>query len=201
MSENAPVPVKKEVKKPDRYARARQQIKAVVIEFSKETDRACVIIAAARVDYLLSQILTKYLIPCTGSQDDLLDSDRALGTFSARIHAVFRLGLIDAEFARALHLLRKMRNAFAHEAATANLEQPSHRDRVREIIAPLLSFEAFEDFKDKVIKNKSGIAADFCTGVSIMISRLEGLLEDIKSIIQKTVFGYVPPMWTVSKKT
>jgi len=184
--------------KPDDLTRSRvQPILALAKEFAKETDRACVIIAAARADSLLSQILAKHLIPNTASQDELLDSDRALGTFSARIQAVFRLGLMDANLTRALQLLRKMRNAFAHESSTANLDQAPHRDRVREIIAPLVPFENFESYKSTLIKNKSGIAADFCTGVSVMTARLEGLLEAVNPIHKKRPSTYVPPGWVV----
>lgn len=196
MAENKPVPTEGKAKTiRRRYDHVTEQMRALVDELSKETDRACVIIAAARADYLLSQILAKHLIPNTASQDDLLDSDRALGTFSARINVVFRLGLIDAEFARALHLLRKMRNSFAHEASTVNLDKASHRDRVREIIAPLIRYDAFESFKSSVIKSKEGIAADFCTGVSVIIGRLENFLEAITPIHQKQFTTYVPPKW------
>jgi hypothetical protein len=49
---------------------------------------------------------------------------------------VFRLGLIDRQFARHLHLIRKIRNDFAHETKGASLDASPHRDRVRELASP-----------------------------------------------------------------
>jgi len=40
-----------------------------------------------------------------------------LGTFSARIELAYRIGEINATLARALHLIRKIRNDFAHNVS------------------------------------------------------------------------------------
>jgi hypothetical protein len=88
------------------YQAMNLKVAEFVVEYRKESDRACVILCAAKIDYLCGQILAKFLLPNASGQDDLLDTDRAIGTFSARIHALYRLGLIDAEFARALQVRR-----------------------------------------------------------------------------------------------
>lgn len=44
-----------------------------VTEFSGESDRAAVILGAAKLDYLLYQILQKYLIPNASGRDELLE--------------------------------------------------------------------------------------------------------------------------------
>ena len=103
----------------------------IVNELNKETDRAAVILSVAKIDQMLGEIIKCYLLPCPGSHDDLVDGDAPLGTLSARINMAHRLGLIDAEFARALHITRRIRNEFAHELSSSSLGLGSNRDRVR----------------------------------------------------------------------
>src|SRR2546422_8611501 len=86
-----------------------------VDEFKGESDRAAVILGAAKLDATLGQILDRHLRPSLSSSDELLDGDSPLSTFSARIAVCYRLGLISSEFAKTLHQVRKIRNSFAHE--------------------------------------------------------------------------------------
>jgi hypothetical protein len=62
-----------------------------------------------------TRLLRTFLIPCNTSEDPLFDGANApLSTFNARIEMAYRLGVIDATFSRNLHLVRKIRNDFAH---------------------------------------------------------------------------------------
>lgn len=147
-------------------------------ELSAESDRAAVIVGAAKLDLLLYQILQRCLKPSTANTDELLDGDSPLSPFSAKIHLVFRLGLIDAHLARALTLTRRIRNVFAHEHASTSLASGAHRDRVKELIAPLLRFEIFEEARENFPGNQMpGPSHDFRVALAMMIIRLEGLLE------------------------
>lgn len=83
----------------------------------EEQPRAIVILAAAKVDTQLRSIIEAYLLPKKGdakAQDDLLDGDNPLATFSSRIKMCLRAGLIDERLARALDKLRGIRNQAAH---------------------------------------------------------------------------------------
>lgn len=100
-------------------------------EFGKETDRASVILAAAMLDDLLCEILKIRLIPCANSADALFDNANApLANFSSRIEMVYRLGLITHRFARDLHLVRKIRNSFAHDVSGCHFSDMLVRNRV-----------------------------------------------------------------------
>jgi len=99
-------------------------------EFILESDRAAVILGAAKIDSLLAQVLDRYLLPCPSATDDLLEGDAPLGTFSSRIKACHRLGLIDDQFAKLLNTFRRLRNEFAHEVSAGTLASGSARDRV-----------------------------------------------------------------------
>ncbi len=184
-------------KTPSPYAAMNEQIAKFVGEYRKESDRACVILCAAKIDYLCGQILAKFLLPNASGQDDLLDTDRALGTFSARIHASYRLGLIDAEFARALHLFRRLRNSFAHEVSDSTFDHGPHRDRIQELVRPLSTHASYGDFKNKIGKDKSGPAADFYAIAAIIIVRLERLLHDLKPLSGVSAVAMLPPGWKI----
>lgn len=119
-------------------------------QFIEETDRAAVILGAAKIDMLLLQILDKYFLPNPNSDDDLLEGDSPLGTFSSRIKACHRLGLIDAQFAKLLNTFRRLRNGFAHEITHADLSSGSARDRVAALAEPFTEIEYFQGLVGQV---------------------------------------------------
>jgi DNA-binding MltR family transcriptional regulator len=107
-------------------------------EFSGSSDRSCVIVAASMVDYLLGECLKAFLVPNDTTQDPLFDGPTApIGTFSSRIDLAYRLGLIGPQFARDLHLIRRMRNDFAHAIEARTFEEPSFADRVLQLVKSL----------------------------------------------------------------
>lgn len=171
----------------------REGFNAFVAEFKGETDRAAVIIGAAKLDYLLYQILTTHFVPSSGDHDDLLDGDSSLSTFSSRINIAYRLGLIDAQYARALHLIRRIRNSFAHEATGVKLDSGPHRDRVKELAAPLKSFEKYEMFKEAFFHGKDGTTGDFYATLALMVVRLDNLFHIVKQIDNSDAQTFVPP--------
>jgi DNA-binding MltR family transcriptional regulator len=103
-------------------------------EFEKETDRAAVILAGSIADELLRTLLAARLVPVTSSCDELFDGANApLGTFSSRIEMAYRVGQISVKFARDLHLIRKIRNEFAHNIHGCSFEDARVRSRVTEL--------------------------------------------------------------------
>lgn len=106
-------------------------------EFLSGNDRAMVIVAAARMDALLGEILEKHLIPArlrSGEEDQLLSRMRPLSSFSARIYMARRLGLIAPELEDALHLMREIRNDMAHEPfSEASLDSARNLDKVKRL--------------------------------------------------------------------
>ncbi len=83
----------------------------------ERSGRLLVIIGSSKVDDLLFEILNLYLLPKrskASDQDELLDGDRPLSSFSARIKMCCRLGLIDETMYLSLERLRALRNQSAH---------------------------------------------------------------------------------------
>lgn len=152
-----------------------------------EGDRATVILVAAKLDLILYRILQKHLIPIPGSKDELLDNDGPLSTFSAKINMTYRLGLIDNLFSHSLHLIRKIRNAFAHEVEGCTLDSGAHRDRVRELIAPAESLEFFKKLFDMFKKNNKFAltSIQFRAMAALICFDLENLYSDCNTLSGK----------------
>jgi hypothetical protein len=151
-------------------------------EFKAESDRAAVILGAAKLDLLLYQIIQQYLAPNTGGKDELLDGDSPLGTFSSKIMLANRLGLIDNEFTRSLQFVRKIRNSFAHEVSGCTLNSGSHRDRVKELVAQLKHKNAFILVREAEFDGKDEPSENFRTALAFLVARLDVLLSHIETI-------------------
>ena len=138
------------------------------------------------------------------SADELLDGDAPLSTFSVKINLVYRLGLIDAEFARALHLIRRIRNSFAHETTKCELNSGPHGDRIKELAIPVVHFSRYKSFKKIIFPKKEGIAAEFFAVLALLVIRLQGLYQNITPLDMSEAFKMIPPVFyeekTPSKK-
>jgi len=163
-----------------------------VTEFGQETDRAAVLLGAAKLDELLLGVLMQFLIPNPSSKDEFLEPDGPLSTFSARIHAIYRLGIIDNDFARSLHLIRKIRNDFAHEIAGAKLDWGKHRDRITALCSAIGKTEIFREVKKKYFEGKDGPRGDFLTCLVILVVRLEAICQRTQCLTRMKTYGVMP---------
>ena len=111
-------------------AQAAQQIALQMLE---ERGRGAVLVGVARVDTALEHLLQAVMMPAPAKGDGLFLPDRPLGSLGAKVALASRLGLIDVGVERALNALRKLRNAFAHSAASASLADPVHSSRLAEV--------------------------------------------------------------------
>jgi hypothetical protein len=79
-----------------------------------ETDRGCCLMAAAYLEYQLENVLKKKLVNKPSIHEKLFDFSGPLGTFSSKIEMSYAIGLIGPKVKQDLILLKKIRNAFAH---------------------------------------------------------------------------------------
>ena len=83
------------------------------------------------LDDALASLLSAAMLPALKPARSLTIGDRApLGTFSARIDAAHQLGLISQPFAADLHVIRSIRNDFAHNPIDLTFAVDSIRDRI-----------------------------------------------------------------------
>jgi hypothetical protein len=132
---------------------------------AERSARPLVIVGASKVDHLLFEILRAFLLPKIAKsdcQDELLEGETPLATFSARIKMCRRLGVIDETLYRALEQLRKLRNLSAHSISFDDAKSPvrEHLVELKRLIgsrqsyrltkerffdaAPLLSIEEWQ---------------------------------------------------------
>lgn len=148
-------------------------------EFSKESDRAGVIISVAMLDRVLETFLKAYLVPTDSAEDSLLDGAYApIATFSAKLDLAYRLGLISTKFCRDLHIIRKIRNDFAHNISSCSFEDSVVRSRIIELVRSSTIIER----EPKIRKNfPEGPRGDFQMTVSWMLWCLSSQSEEVHS--------------------
>jgi len=139
--------------------------------------RSSVIVIVAKLDMLLYQIIKKITFPSPRKVDELLDGDAPLSSFSAKIIFVHRLGRMDDDLSQALHLIRRIRNDFAHNPDSCGLGLSPHADRIREIAAIYRGYpQEYAEYRDrvsKIFKITSSIAEqDFFTVCAIVLQTI-----------------------------
>jgi hypothetical protein len=163
-----------------------------VKQFKEESDRAAVILAVSKLDSILYQLLSRFLMASSSTKDDLFDGDSApLSTFSAKILMCHRLGIIRADFFRALNLVRKIRNTFAHEVGDARLEAEANRSRIRDLGLIVSHSEAYNDIKQRFFRDKTEPASTFFTTVTLMIAKLEAIYLKITPLTDDNAYHLV----------
>ena len=109
----------------------------------EESDRGSVLMAAAFIEDKLGYLLESYFVENEKICKQLLKGNGALATFSSKIDLTFLLGLIPKNIFDDLHLLRKIRNEFAHTASKISFDTPSIKNRTKALSA--LSQEMLRD--------------------------------------------------------
>ena len=103
---------KKPLEEPHSHLR---EFKNFLDELNRETERGAALITAAMIDGLLGDCIRSFLIDHSDIRPLLDGFNAPLGTLSARVLAGFALGLLSESEYRECQVLRKVRNAFAHD--------------------------------------------------------------------------------------
>lgn len=108
-----------------------------VVEFrcslSQETDRGCALMAAAYLEYELEKLIKSNLVNDKKVLKVLFSSNGYLATFSSKIDLAYMLGLISPDVRSDLHILRKIRNEFAHNPESFGFEKEEISHRCNEL--------------------------------------------------------------------
>ena len=100
-------------------------------DIGESPDRAAVITAAAILDDLLDLLLRATMLDNDKVVIDLLEKQR-LFSFATRIDLCYSLGLISKSERMDLHVIRKIRNDFAHSWKSVDYNDESTVDRCGE---------------------------------------------------------------------
>jgi hypothetical protein len=157
-------------------------------EFNKESDRARVILAAAMLEEMLEAMLRSYFVPIASADDSLfMGANAPLASFSAKIDIAHRIVVISTRLCRDLHLVRKIRNDFAHNVAGCSFESSGVRSRVIELLRSSVIIDPNPDFKE-VIKTARDEFAMTASRILWHLTRLRGQTRPLKD--PELEFGY-----------
>ncbi len=103
-----------------------EQITAFLAELETQTDRGVAVIAAAVLDELMQMLLLARFIKIGSERKDALFQKigAPLSPFSAKIELAFALGIISNEARLTAHLIRDVRNKFAHRIEQLSFDHP-----------------------------------------------------------------------------
>lgn len=112
---------------PNSKPHTQEQVAAILEELKSQTDRGTAIIAAAVLDDVLNQLLTARLIKLGADRHESLfrRTNAPLSSFSSKIEMCFALGVLSNEARLALHLIRDVRNEFAHRIEQIKFDHPA----------------------------------------------------------------------------
>jgi DNA-binding MltR family transcriptional regulator len=96
---------------------AHQRMMALIEEMAEQTDRGAAIVAAAWVEEAMSAAIESFLHSDTKAWQRLFEGNGPLATMSAKIDLARLLGLITETIRSDLHIIRDVRNEFAHQIA------------------------------------------------------------------------------------
>jgi len=97
----------------------------------------------------------------------------------------FRLGIIDKEFRDTLHIIRKIRNDFAHQLIKGSLENPPYSDRIDTLYCGIKTFWKYVNPFSELFQNLQKVTetiADNITQYKIAAFFLIIRLEEISKI-------------------
>ena len=99
---------------------------------NEESPRGKVLVSTGFLEEQLKQILMAFSADCPQALELIEGGNAPLGTMSARITACYAFGLITKDEHDDLHLVRRIRNEFAHDIHTT-FDTQSVANRCREL--------------------------------------------------------------------
>jgi hypothetical protein len=130
-----------------------EQVKAFLEEVKSQTDRGAAIVASAVVENLIEVVILERLIELPGERKDALfyRMGAPLSSFSAKVEMAFALGIIANELRLTLHLIRDLRNKFAHRVEALTFDHQDIDSIIKSRASPSVR-ESSEPNREKFMK-------------------------------------------------
>jgi DNA-binding MltR family transcriptional regulator len=104
--------------------------------YEGESDRAAALLAASFLDEQLKQALESVLVDDSKLIKKLFEGYGPLSGFSARIDIAYAMGYLPRIIHRELHLIREIRNHFAHHPDLTDFATQTVKDKCAELRIP-----------------------------------------------------------------
>jgi DNA-binding MltR family transcriptional regulator len=124
---------------------------------TEETDRGCALMAAAYLDDELGEMIRANLVQNKKVLTAVFENNGPASTFSARIDLAYLCGLLSSDARHDLHLLRKIRNDFAHNPVKIGFSDSPICDRCLEL--KLISIHESKDPRLRFTNAMMGVFA------------------------------------------
>jgi hypothetical protein len=177
---------------------AAQAARTIALQMLEERGRGAVLVGVARVDAALEHLLQAVMTPATAKGDGLFLPERPLGSIGAKVALASRLGLIDGPVERALNVLRKLRNAFAHSAESASLSDAAHSSRLEEVYADARSNPLWAPLETVLAAqppSAHGVLEpplrDYILLITILVAFLEATAQQLRPMQPPVVMGFL----------
>jgi len=108
----------------------------VVTEFHSKSDRAAAILGAAFLEAHLGELITSFFVDACDQDCSLLEADRPLGTFAARVRGAYCMGLISNAEYHDLNLIVQIQYAFANQIQGASFEDAPILEKCFQLRSP-----------------------------------------------------------------
>lgn len=119
------------------------RINRIIKEAFSESERSGVVLVGAELDLILKSFLSPYFLPDQKWGINLFSPEGPLGDFSAKIEMAYRLGFLVPAQHHDLHIIRKIRNKFAHGEQGVGFNDDSLRDMCLNLAYGKLMIEQF----------------------------------------------------------
>lgn len=176
---------------------AAEAARTIALQMLEERGRGAVLVGVARVDAALEHLLQAVMTPTTAKGDGLFLPERPLGSIGAKVALASRLGLIDGPVERALNVLRKLRNAFAHSAESASLSDAAHRTRLEEVYADARANPLWAPLETVLAAQPPSAHGplepalrDYILLITILVAFLEATAQQLRPIQPPVVMGF-----------
>ena len=171
---------------------AAEAAQAIALQMLAERGRGAVLVGAARVDAVLERLIKAVLAPVNPKDDELFKPERPLGSFGAKIALAARLGLIDGAVEKALHTLRRVRNAFAHSSGDVGLTDPAHKTRLADAYTEARSNPLWRPLEQLLVEKGSvdSELRDYILLITILVAFLEATAQQLSPLEPPVVMGF-----------
>jgi hypothetical protein len=102
---------------------------AIFEGLESDSDRAAAIIAGSMIDVRLEAALRHRMRRDAQVEATAFDARGPLGTFANKIDMAYLMGIISKEAREDIHVVRGIRNSFAHDLSVKDFQCASIRDR------------------------------------------------------------------------
>lgn len=147
--------------------RLSRRLKEIRELLSTESDRGCALWAAALLDDKLEELLRAIFLDEKSEVVNLLKGMGPLSSFSSRSKLVYVLGILHKSEFEECKLIKKIRNAFAHESSDIGFEKPPISNWIDSIA------------ERKVIKRESNRRDEYIFSVAFILERIQNRVETI----------------------